>query len=194
MSNTNDKPFYPDSYTSELSFKNKLGRLAWGLVWIFLFRPSPRTFFRWRCFLARCFGAKIGKEVHLYPSVRIFAPWNLEMADRSCFGESVDCYCVSKVSLGLDATVSQYSYLCTASHDIESPARTLKTGPIRIERGAWVFAGAFVGPGVQVGEGAIVAARSVVVKDVAPYDVVGGNPAKFIKKRAASWVERRDAS
>lgn len=112
------------------------------------------------------------------------------MAERSCLGDFVDCYCVDKVYIGRDATVSQYAYLCTASHDTESPSRDLKTAPIRLERGSWVFAGSFIGMGVTVGEGAITAARSVVIKSVEPYTIVGGNPAKFIKKRNASWVER----
>ncbi len=190
MGAQNHRCFYPQVYRSELSLKNKLGRVAWAVAWLLLFRPSPRPLFGWRRFLVRCFGGKIGADVHMYPSVRIFAPWNLEIGDRGCLGDFVDCYCVSKIYIGVDATASQYVYLCTASHDIESPSRDLKTAPIRLERGSWVFAGSFVGPGVTVGEGAIVGARSLVVKSVAPYEVVGGNPAKFIKKRKAEWVER----
>lgn len=117
---------------------------------------------------------------------------NLGIGDRGCLADFVDCYCVSKIFVGEDCTASEYAFLCTASHDIESPSRDLTTGPIRLERGSWVFAGSFVGPGVTVGEGAIVGARSLVVKSVAPYDVVGGNPAKIIKKRKAEWVERAE--
>ncbi|WP_309396723.1 putative colanic acid biosynthesis acetyltransferase [Cerasicoccus maritimus] len=189
MNANESRHFYPESYHSELGFKNKLGRAMWGVVWGILFRPSPRTFFGWRRLLLRLFGGKIAESAVVYPSARIYAPWKLEMLERSCLGDFVDCYCVDQVTVGVDCTVSQYSYLCTASHDIESPSRDLTTAPIRLERGSWVFAGSFVGPGVTVGEGAIVGARSLVVKSVAPYDVVGGNPAKFIKKRKAEWVE-----
>lgn len=173
-------------YHSPLSFGNKLGRLAWGIVWGLLFRPSPRLFFGWRRFLLRCFGASIGKGVHVYPSAKIWAPWNLMMGEYACLSFSTDCYCVDKISIGPHATVSQYAYLCSASHDITDPQMKLITAPISVGAGAWVCAGAFVSPGVAIGEGAVVAARAVVVKNVGPWEVVGGNPAKFIKKREVS--------
>ena len=137
--------FYDESYRSELSFKNKIGRLLWSIVWALLFRPSPRIFFAWRRFLLRCFGARISPSALVYPSVHIWAPWNLEIADRSVLGDFVECYCVSLILLEADVTVSQFAYLCAASHDIESPHRTLITKPIYLRQGCWVFAGAFVG-------------------------------------------------
>lgn len=182
------KNFYSDTYRSELSFKNKLGRLVWGVVWCCLFRISPRSFFRWRRFLLNSFGAKLARSAVVYPSAKVWAPWNLKMGERSVLGDYVDCYSVDQIVLEDDVTVSQYAFLCSASHDIESPNRDLVHRPIRLERGSWVFAGAFVGMGVIVGEGAIVAARSVVVKGVEPFTVVGGNPAKFIKRREAIWL------
>ena len=184
--------FYSGTYRSELSFKNKLGRLAWGVVWCVFFQPSPRPFFRWRRFLLNIFGARLAPSAAVYPSVKVWAPWNLEMAERSVLGDYVDCYSVDQIVLEADVTVSQYAYLCSASHDIESHDRDLVHKPIRLERGSWVFAGAFVGMGVTVGEGAIVAARSVVVKSVDPFTVVGGNPAKFIKKRQVNWLPKID--
>lgn len=185
---TNLDHFYTGTYASELSFKNKLGRAMWGGVWLLLFRPSPRSLFGWRRYLLRLFGAQLSPSAVIYPSVKVWAPWNLSVGDRSVLGDYVDCYSVDKVIISADVTVSQYAYLCTASHDIESPRRDLVHQAIHLERGAWVFAGAFVGMGVIIGEGAIVAARSVVVKSVEPFEVVGGNPAKLIKKRSALWV------
>lgn len=170
-------------YQSPLSFGNKVARAAWGIVWALLFRPSPRPFFGWRRFILRCFGAQIGKGVHVYPSAKIWAPWNLEMGEHSCLSFSTDCYSVDKIRIGPHATVSQYVHLCSAGHEITDPHMRLTTAPIVIGAGAWVCAGAYVSPGITIGEGAVVAARAVVVKDVAPWDVVGGNPAKFIKKR-----------
>lgn len=180
--------FYGTTYKSELSLKNKIGRLLWSFAWCLLFRPSPRPLFAWRRFLLTLFGAKLAPSSVVYSSVKIWAPWNLEMGERSVLGDYVDCYSVDKIVLEEDVTVSQYAYLCAAAHDIESPARDLVHKPIRLERGAWVFAGAFVGMGVTIGEGAVVAARSVVVKVVEPFAVVGGNPAKHIKQRQASWL------
>lgn len=170
-------------YSSPLTPGNRLGRAIWGLVCATLFRPSPRWLFGWRRFLLRCFGARIGTAVHVYPSARVWAPWNLEMGDHSCLGFDVDCYSVDRISIGKHATVSQYAFLCTASHDISDPHMALTTKPISIGDGAWVAAGAFIGPGVTIGEGAVAAARAVVVKDVGPWNVVGGNPAVVIKKR-----------
>lgn len=166
-----------------LSIKNRIARIAWDAVWLLLFRPSPKVFHGWRRLLLRAFGAKIGKGAHPYPSAKIWAPWNLEMADHSCLAPAVDCYCVAPVRLGERATVSQYSFLCTASHDIADPAMALVAAPIVIGKDAWVAADAFIGPGVSVGEGAVVGARSAVFKDVPAWTVVGGNPAKPIKQR-----------
>ena len=105
------------------------------------------------------------------------------MADGACLGPHVNCYCVAPVSIGQDVTVSFRSFLCAASHDIDSPDRRLVTAPIAIEKGAYVFADAFIGMGVTVGEGAVVGARAVVVRDVKPYMVVAGNPAREIRER-----------
>jgi len=105
------------------------------------------------------------------------------MGDHSCLSHEVDCYCVAPVKLGAHVTVSQYSYLCTATHDIEEPSMPLVTAPIVIGAGAWITADVFIGPGVTIGEGAVVGARSTVFKDVEPWTVVAGNPARFIKNR-----------
>jgi putative colanic acid biosynthesis acetyltransferase WcaF len=105
------------------------------------------------------------------------------MDDYSCLGDHVDCYCVDRIKLGPHVTVSQYSYLCAASHDYQDPRMRLTTAPIEIGAGAWVAADAFIGPGVKIGEGAVVGARSSVFKDVEPWTVVAGNPARFLKKR-----------
>ena len=163
--------------TQTLSFRNKAGRAIWHIIWLLLFRPTPRSFHLWRSFLLKLFGAKLGKAVHCYPSARIWAPWNLEMGDHSCLSEQVDCYCVDKIRIGAHATVSQYSFLCTASHDYTDLSMPLMTAPIVIGEHAWVTADVFVGPGVSIGEGAVVTARSSVFSDIEPWVVVSGNPA-----------------
>jgi putative colanic acid biosynthesis acetyltransferase WcaF len=105
------------------------------------------------------------------------------MESGSTLGDRVQCYSVDVIKLGQEVIVSQNTTLCTASHDIEDPARALTTRPIHLLQASWVFAEAFIGPGVTVGDGAVVAARAVVVKDVAPWTVVAGNPARVIKER-----------
>jgi len=168
---------------SSHSIWNQIARTVWGLAWCVLYRPSPKPFHFWRRFLLRVFGARIGRGAHPHASVRIWAPWNLEMGDHSCLGNFVDCYCVARVKIGAHATVSQYSYLCTASHDIEHPEMRLITAPITAGEGAWVAADVFIGPGVSIGEGAVVGARAAVFKDVPAWAVVAGNPAREIRKR-----------
>ena len=165
------------------SFGNKVGRVMWGMVWLVLFRPSPKPLHAWRRWLLRAFGAQIGRGVHIQSSVRVWAPWNLTMEDHSCLSFDVDCYCVAPVFIGAHTTVSQYSYLCTASHDIRLSQMPLTTAAITVGRGAWVAADVFVAPGVRIGDGAVVAAKACVTKDVLPWTIVGGNPARFIKRR-----------
>lgn len=165
------------------SFASKAARAAWGLVWLSLYRPSPRPMHGWRRFLLRRFGARIGRGAMPYPSAIVWAPWNLVMGDHSTLGDGVDCYSVAEVRLGAHATVSQRAYLCTASRDIDDPDHPLMTAPIVIERRAWVAAEAYVGPGVTIGAGGVVAARGVAVRDVPCWTVVAGNPARPIRKR-----------
>ena len=163
--------------------RNVITVQLWWLVQATLFRFSPQVMYGWRRFLLRIFGAKIGRSAHPYPSAKIWAPWNLEMGAHSCIANWVDCYNVGKITLGANATVSQYSFLCTASHDYNDPAMPLVTGPIVIGERAWITADVFVGPGVTVGDGAVVTARSSVFADVAPWVVASGNPAVVVKPR-----------
>lgn len=132
--------------------------------------------------MLRLLGANIEAGAHPYPSARIWAPWNLTMGEGSCLGDHVRCYSVDRVTIEPHATVSQYSFLCTASHDYRVDGMPLITAPITIGRHAWVAAAAFIGPGVKVGERAIVGARASVFRNVDPWTVVGGNPARVIRK------------
>ena len=156
--------------------KGRLARVAWNLVQGTLYRYSPVILHDWRCFLLRCFGARVAAKAHPYPRARIWAPWNLVMGPHSCLANDVDCYSVASIELGAHATVSQYSYLCAASHDYRNPALPLVVAPIVIEAEVWVAADVFVGPGVRIGAGAVVGARSTVLNDVEPWTVVAGSP------------------
>ena len=165
------------------SLGNKAARVVWGTVWLLLFRPTPRIFFGWRRLLLRCFGATVGTNARVSPSVQIWAPWNLEIGDEAAISHHVDCYCVDRIRVGNHATVSQYAILCSASHDVSDPHMRLIKAPISIEDQSWVCAGAFVSAGVKVAEGAVVGAMSVVTKDVDPWTIVAGNPARLIRQR-----------
>jgi putative colanic acid biosynthesis acetyltransferase WcaF len=168
----------------QLTMPNKLARACWcGVYWL-LFRLTPAPLHAWRAFVLRCFGARIGKRVRVYPSATIWAPWNLGMSDDSCLGPGVDCYCVDRVELQPRAIVSQRAFLCTATHDYEQPGLPLLTAPITIESDGWVTAEVYVGPGVTLHTGAVALARAVVVKDVAEWTVVAGNPAAKVRMRS----------
>ena len=171
------------NFRSELGAGNRASRALWGVVWALLFRPTPRPLHAWRCLLLRLFGARIGRGARVYASARIWAPWNLTMGEHSVLGDAVDCYSVDRIEIGANSVVSQYCFLCAATHDPDQPSFPLVTRPIRIGAGAWVAADAFVGPGVTIGDGAVVGARASVFKDVAPQSIVGGNPARLIRMR-----------
>ena len=136
--------------------------------------------------MLRCFGATVGFKAKPYPRCRIWAPWNLTMGTHSCLANDVDCYCVDQVILGEFATVSQQVMLYTATHNYNDPDFRLATRPIVIGPRAWIGARAFVGPGIKVGEGAVVGAASAVFSNVEPWTVVGGNPARPLKRRVIS--------
>lgn len=162
---------------------DKARRFAWKLVEATVFRWSPLPCHGWRCFLLRAFGARVQRPAYPYPSVRIWAPWNLEMGAGSCIGSGVNCYSVAPIVLEAGALVSQGSHLCSATHDHRAADFPLMAGPIRIGEGAWVAADAFVGPGVLVAARAVVGARAVVTKDVGEGVIVAGNPARRISMR-----------
>lgn len=173
-----------NKYVNHLSRKHQVIRLIWSIVWYLCARWLPRSIGSgWKRFLLRCFGAKIHPTAIVYSSAKVYYPANLTMDEYACIASNVDCYNVATVHIGRFATVSQGAFLCTASHDITSRNHELITAPICIEDQAWIGAGAFVGMNVIVHEGAVVGARAAVFKSVDPWTVVGGNPAKFIKKR-----------
>lgn len=172
------------AYVDSLTLKNKLARLFWALIRIFFFCPFPGPLFRrWRSFVLKIMGAKIGSHCNFSNSCRIWAPWNLNVGQYVAFGPHSECYNVANVTIGSMVTISQDAYICTASHDITSINKPLKTASIMIGDYAWICAKSIVLPGVKMNEGSVAAAGAVVTKDVDSWTVVGGNPAKFIKKR-----------
>lgn len=163
---------------SPYSLKNKVKRVLWHIVYVFFFRFSPRPLHGWRRFWLRLFGATLGKNAKVSGSAKVWAPWNLEMGDYSTIAEEVDCYCAGRIRVGSHSTVSQYSFLCAASHDFTHPRMLLYTAPITIGNAVWVCADVFVGPGVKIADGVVVGARSSVFTDLPEWTVCVGSPAK----------------
>lgn len=171
-------------YENRLPITNKAGRLLWTVVWSFLFRPTPRAFDGWRAFLLRCFGARVGNWCRIDPSCKIWAPWNLELGNSCLIEARVDCYTVDRIVIGNRSIISQSAYLCSASHDPSDPTLRLTHAPIRIGDDAWVGARAFVRPGITIGAGGVAGACAVVTRDVEPWTLVAGSPARFVHRRA----------
>lgn len=175
----NNSPYDGPSF----SRLNRVARLCWQLVWIVLFRPTPPSMHGWRCWLLRCFGARIAQGCHVYSDARIWAPWNLVMAEKACLGPRIICYSMAPIVLGERAVVSQGAHLCTGTHDYNLASFPLYAKPITIGSDAWICAEAFVGPGVQIGNGAVIGSRSVVIRDQPGWMVCAGNPARPLKPR-----------
>jgi len=134
--------------------------------------------------MLRLFGATVGAEVHIYPSVRISMPWNISIGDRSAVGDGAILYALGAITIKEAVTVSQGAHLCAGSHDYRDPDMALLKEPIWVGAGAWICAEAFVGPGVAVGSRSVVGARAVVVRDVPNDLVVAGNPARVLGHRS----------
>lgn len=175
-----------DTSTNRQARKYSTGEMVRRVLWMMgrvLFRFSPRPFFGWRRFLLRLFGANVGTNVHIYNSATIYYPWNLTVGDWSAIGEDALIYNLGPVTIGSHVTISQRAHLCAGTHDHTQPDMPLIKPPITVADRAWICADAFIGPYVHVGEGAITGARAVVVKDVEPWHIVAGNPARFVKER-----------
>jgi putative colanic acid biosynthesis acetyltransferase WcaF len=173
-----------DPYLSaSTSLRNRAGRVAWALTWSLLGRPSPRPLHRWRAFVLRCFGARLGPNCHIYPGARIWAPWNLHCDDAVCIADGAVVYNAACITLGSHAVISQDAYLCGASHDIDDPGFPMVSRPIHVGTYAWICARAVVCPGVAVGDGAVLGINSVATRALSPWTVYGGQPARVLRLR-----------
>lgn len=158
----------------------------WWAVETLLFHSSPQFLYGWRVFLLRCFGAKIGKGVKIRPSASITYPWKLSIGDYSWIGDDVVLYTLGNISIGRSAVISQKSYLCTGSHEIGTAEFTITEASITIEDQCWVAADVFVFPGITIGFGTVVAARSTVTHDLPSGVIAYGSPAKPGKLRMST--------
>lgn len=163
--------------------RHRLLRLAWGIVWKLLAAWTPPPLHKWRVFLINLFGGHVDPSCSIYGSVRIWYPPNLTMKRASTLGPNVECYTMGPIELGEFAVVSQRAFLCTGTHDIHHVNFQIGARPIHIGKNAWIAAEAFVGPGVTVGEGAVLAARGAAFRDLDPWTVYVGNPAASTRPR-----------
>lgn len=170
------------------------GRSAWyvQMWWIvqkLLFNSSPQVMYGWRNFLLRCFGAEIGKGVLVRPSASIVYPWKLKIGNYSWIGDDVNLYTLGEIVIGAHSVVSQKCYLCAGSHKIESLSFEITSDPIVIEDECWIASDVFVCPGVRIGRGTVVGARSTVTRNLPSGSIALGTPARVVGARPLSSAE-----
>ncbi len=169
--------------TTPFNFKVKVKAHLWKIINRTIFRLLPLQLRLYRIFLLRIFGARLANSVTISPFANIDHPWNLQMGHLSSLGDGAWAYCLAPILIGDKCCIGKDVYLLTGSHDIEDISFSMVTKPIVINDGCWIATGAYILPGIEIGACTVVAARSVVVKNVASLTVVGGNPAKIIKNR-----------
>ena len=176
---------YPDERQIRNPYKlhEQLLRISWWIGQFLLFKYSLRPMYTWRRWVLRLFGAELHDHVCIQKSARVEFPWNLKMGRYSSIGENVWVYNLDKIEIGEFATISHRVFLCTGTHDFTRPQMPLVTKPIHIGKGAWIAADAYIGPGVTIGDYAVIGARSVVVKDMPQAMVCAGHPCKPLKPR-----------
>ncbi|RZL96091.1 MAG: putative colanic acid biosynthesis acetyltransferase [Variovorax sp.] len=162
---------------------HQFARASWMVVWALFGRGGPRALSPWRILLLRLFGADIGRGVLVCSGVKVLLPWNLRIENYTAIGEGVDIYNYAPVHIGANTCVSQRVWLCTGTHDYNVPSFPLTWDAIRVGSGVWIAAECFVAPGVTIGDGAVVGARSVVTRDLGSDAIYAGNPCVLIKPR-----------
>jgi len=162
---------------------NRVVRALWHIVWLLLASWTPPPMHGWRRFLLRLFGARIAPTARIYRSTTVWLPSHLQMGEHSVLGPDVNCYCQAPIVIEDFASVSQGAHLCAGTHDVDDPLFQLIAKPILVKENSWVAADAFVGPGVTIGEGAVLGARAVTFKNLEPWTIYVGNPCKPLRLR-----------
>lgn len=165
------------------SLANRLIRVAWMASWLLLARFTPPPLHGWRRLLLRAFGAQVGRGARVHASVKIWLPANLELGEHALVGPGARLYNQGRIAIGARSVVSQRAHLCASTHDIHDPHFQLVCRPITVGAGCWIAAEAFVGPGVTVGDGAVIGARAALFEDAKTGGVYTGNPAAWRKDR-----------
>jgi putative colanic acid biosynthesis acetyltransferase WcaF len=174
----------PDSFRGRSSVEVQL----WWMVHGSLFRYSPQFAYRLRRAILRLFGARIGKNVKIRSTVTITYPWKLEIGDHSWIGDDVVVYSLGPIRIGHDTVISQRSYICAADHDMARIDFAIRARPINIGNQVWVATDVFIGPGVSIGDGTVVGARSSVFANLPPAMICLGTPCRVVRDRSANSI------
>jgi putative colanic acid biosynthesis acetyltransferase WcaF len=189
-SGAGDNPYHRASF----SLKHRLARFVWQVVYVILYRTSPRPMHAWRSMLLQIFGAKMGPGCHFYPSGKIWAPWNLTCEDCCTLAGQAEIYNPSPIYLESHCIISQQAYVCGATHDYNNPDFPMISYTMRLGAYSWICARASVSPGVQVGEGAVLGLGSVASENLEPWTVYSGVPATKTKARQKHRLSDRNTA
>ena len=171
----------------------RLGRLLWH--WRFRYRPAlcfflgNHLFMNWtpyrlrHWFLRRYCNVRIGPDSSIAMGCFVTGR-NIEIGSNTAINRHTYLDGRAPLRIGNNVNVSHYTLIQTLTHDAQDPDFKCLEKPVVIGDHVWIGARAIICPGVTVGEGAVIGAGAVVTRDVAPYTIVGGNPAVFIKERS----------
>lgn len=173
--------------------KNFRGRNAvivqlWWIIQGIFFKNSPQFMYGFRRFLLRLFGAEIGKKVIIRPSVKTTYPWKVKIGNYSWIGDDVVLYSLGEIEIGNNVVISQKSYICTGSHNYMKSDFPIYAKRIKISDQCWLATDVFVGPGVTIGNGTVIGARSSVYKNIPSYKICTGNPVKILRDRISEKI------
>jgi len=166
-------------------------RVIWSAVWLTIWQLCWKRIPLLRTTILRLFGARMGRSSQIAASVQILRPWDLRVGDGCVIGPRVHLYNLAEMVIGNDVMISQDAYICGGTHDYTDPTLPLVRRKVVIGDYAWIAAGAFIGPGITIGEGAVVGARAVVTRDVEPWTIVAGNPARVIRRRQMKQAQAK---
>jgi putative colanic acid biosynthesis acetyltransferase WcaF len=166
--------------------KSKIAIQIWWVVQATLFSWSPQFLYAWRVFLLRLFGAKIGRNVKIRSTVKITYPWKVKIGDYSWIGDDCMLYSLGDITIGSHVAIAHKVYLNTGGHEYNKKTFDIFFKPLVIEDQCWITTDVYVAPGVTIGKGTIVSARSTVLKDLPAGKICVGTPAIPIKDRMMS--------
>lgn len=165
------------------AFKGVFIKSLWYLVNILFFRSNLFPVYKFKRFLLRVFGAKLGKGVVIKPGVNIKYPWLLEIEDFVWIGEGVWIDNLTNVKIGGNVCISQGAMLLTGNHNYKRTSFDLIIGKITLEDGVWIGAKSVICHGVTCKSHSILTVSSVAVNELESYGIYQGNPAVKVRER-----------
>jgi putative colanic acid biosynthesis acetyltransferase WcaF len=171
-------------YASPWTTSERVKMLLWDFCWALFCEWTPKPLYPWRLFWLSRFGCKIHGRPFVHQRARIQIPWHITLHDRAAIGDRANLYSLGEIEIGPRAVVAQEAYLCTGTHDFGDVDMPLQTSRITVGADAFIGARTFVLPGVRIGEGSVVGACSLVTRDVPPWSIWAGSPARYMRNRS----------